>query len=120
VRGSSLFPLPFLLPLGKMGNVGKPSHLGLVLGAELAAGLGLYLGGLLNPLVGAENCGSSLSVPRIHGRPGFFSSWRLGSACLGLFLFHFPVGCSWQLFLSHSSGDAMSLFGCNDSAMSLQ
>lgn len=37
-----------------------------------------------------------------------------------LFVLHLPLECSWQLFLSHSPSDAVSLFGCNDSAMSLQ
>lgn len=90
VRGASSFPMPIFASPGGTGDVGKSSQLALVQGAELATGLGWYLGAPLIPLVGMGNCGRPPSCP------------------LGMWWTRLPLAleiriCSPQLFLSLTS-----------------
>lgn len=42
------------------------------------------------------------------------STLEIGMLASALSFLLLPLAFSWQLFLSHSPSDAMSLFGCND------
>ena len=106
---------------GQMGDLGKSLQLGLVQGAELAPGLGWSWDcPPFQPVAGAGDC----RRPPPHSQ-GLWETrlpltWRLGSACPSRFPPPPAPPRSWQLFWTHSPRDAMSVFGCSDSATSLQ
>lgn len=119
VASASSFLRPLFASIDQFGNLGRFSQLGLAQGAELAAGLGWHL--RPPPSLGGSRELWKAPFPSsgdVVAQASYPGDWNMLASAL--FFLYLPLECSWQLSLPHSPSNAMSLFGCSDSAMSLQ